>query len=63
MIEPPHGVPDLAPIIEAVAAIDPEIFAIVEQDMYGCRHRPTRSAIAQRTGEHIFACTHFARVH
>ncbi len=25
-----------APIIEAVAASDPEIFAIVEQDMYGC---------------------------
>ncbi len=62
MIEPPHGVPDLAPIIEAVAAIDSEIFAIVEQDMYGCEiDRPF--PIAKRTREHIFGCTHLARVH
>jgi inosose dehydratase len=62
MIEPPHGVPDLAPIIEAVAAIDPDIFAIVEQDMYGCEvDRPF--PIAQRTRQHIFGCTHLARQH
>ena len=61
MIEPPHGVPDLAPIIEAVAAIDPEIFAIVEQDMYGCEiDRPF--PIATRTREHILGCTHLARI-
>jgi inosose dehydratase len=61
MIEPPHGVPDLAPIIEAVARIDPEIFAIVEQDMYGCDvDRPF--PIARRTREHIFGCTHMARI-
>jgi inosose dehydratase len=61
MVEPPFGVPDLAPIIEAVAAIDPEIFAIVEQDMYGCDvDRPL--PIARRTREHIFGCTHLARV-
>ena len=62
MIEPPHGVPDLAPIIEAVAAIDPDIFAIVEQDMYGC-DVDYPFPIAERTREHIFSCTHFARVH
>jgi inosose dehydratase len=62
MVEPPQGVPDLAPIIEAVAAIDSEIFAIVEQDMYGCEvDRPF--PIAKRTREHIFGCTHLARVH
>ncbi|WP_415079048.1 sugar phosphate isomerase/epimerase family protein [Microbacterium sp.] len=62
MIEPPHGVPDLAPIIEAAAAIDPDIFAIVEQDMYGCDlDRPF--PIAKRTREHIFGCTHLARIH
>ncbi|MGI6879023.1 sugar phosphate isomerase/epimerase family protein [Microbacterium sp. gxy059] len=60
MIEPPHGVPDLAPIIEAVATIAPDIFAIVEQDMYGCDvDRPF--PIARRTREHIFGCTHLAR--
>ncbi|MEV7757799.1 sugar phosphate isomerase/epimerase [Microbacterium sp. NPDC089180] len=62
MIEPPHGVPDLAPIIEAVAAIDPDIFAIVEQDMYGC-DVDYPFPIAQRTREHIFGCTHLARIH
>lgn len=62
MIEPPHGVPDLAPVIEAAAAIDPDIFAIVEQDMYGCDvDRPY--PIARRTREHIFGCTHLARIH
>lgn len=62
MIEPPYGVPDFAPIIEAVAAIDPDIFAIVEQDMYGCDvDRPF--PIAKRTREHIFGCTHLARIH
>lgn len=62
MIEPPFGVPDLAPIIEAVAAIDPDIFAIVEQDMYGC-DVDFPFPIAKRTREHIFGCTHLARVH
>ncbi|MCI9889683.1 TIM barrel protein [Micrococcales bacterium 31B] len=61
MIEPPNGVPDLAPIIEATAALDPEIFAIVEQDMYGCSV-DTPFPIAKRTREHIFSCTRMARV-
>lgn len=61
MIEPPNGIPDLAPVIEAVAKIDPDIFAIVEQDMYGCDvDRPF--PIAKRTREHIFGCTHLARI-
>ncbi|WP_120003003.1 sugar phosphate isomerase/epimerase family protein [Nesterenkonia muleiensis] len=61
MIEPRGGVPDLAPIIEAVAKIDPEIFAIVEQDMYGCA-LDYPFPIAKRTREHIFGCTHLARI-
>lgn len=61
MIEPPQGEPDLAPIIEAVAAINPEIFAIVEQDMYGCSV-DTPFPIAKRTREHILGCTHLARL-
>lgn len=59
-IEPPAGVPDLAPIIEAAARISPDIFAIVEQDMYGCDvDRPF--PIAQRTRDHIFSCSHLTR--
>ncbi|APT82027.1 sugar phosphate isomerase/epimerase family protein [Corynebacterium ammoniagenes] len=61
MVEPPHGVPDLAPIIEAVSKIDSGIFAIVEQDMYGC-DVDYPFPIAERTRKHIFGCTHFARI-
>lgn len=61
MVEPPQGVPPLAPIIEKVAALDPNIFGIVEQDMYGCPvDRPF--PIAQRTREHILASTSAARI-
>jgi inosose dehydratase len=61
MVEPPSGVPELGPIIEAVAAIDPGIFAIVEQDMPGI-DIDVPLPIARRTREHIFGCTHLARV-
>ncbi len=61
MIEPPYGVPDLAPIIEAVSKIDSEIFAIVEQDMYGCEV-DYPFPIAERTRKQIFGCTHYARI-
>jgi inosose dehydratase len=60
MVEPPAGIPDFAPIIEAVSAIDPNIFAIVEQDMPGTDiDRPL--GIATRTREHIFGCTPLTR--
>jgi inosose dehydratase len=56
MVEPPHGIPDLAPIIDRVARIDPDIFGIVEQDMYGC---PVDQPypIAARTLRHITAAS------
>jgi inosose dehydratase len=55
------GIPELAPIIEAVAKIDPNVFAIVEQDMYGC-DIDFPFPVAKRTREHIFGCTHAARI-
>jgi inosose dehydratase len=60
MVEPPAGVPDFAPIIEAVSAIDPDIFAIVEQDMPGV-DIDLPVGIAARTREHIFGCTPLTR--
>ncbi|WBQ03851.1 TIM barrel protein [Kribbella sp. CA-293567] len=36
MCEPPLGVPELPPVLEALAGLDAELFAIVEQDMYPC---------------------------
>jgi inosose dehydratase len=60
MVEPPAGIPDFAPIIEAVAAIDPETFAIVEQDMPGV-DIDLPLGIATRTREHIFGCSPLTR--
>ena len=56
-----EGVPELAPIIEKAAEINPEMFAIIEQDMYGCAI-DFPFPIAQRTREHIFSCTQAARI-
>ena len=61
MIEPPNGTPELAPIIDAVADIDPEIFAIVEQDLYPVD--PDKPLpIATRPREHIFATSGRVRI-
>ena len=62
MVEPPTGVPEFAPIIEAVNGIDPNIFAIVEQDLYPV-DIDLPLPIATRTREHIFRSTSRARVH
>ena len=55
MVEPPSGIPDFAPIIDAVNGIDSEIFAIVEQDMPGV-DIDLPAGIATRTRQHIFGC-------
>lgn len=62
MVEPPHGVPELGPIIDAVSSIDPQIFAIVEQDMYPVASFDLPLPVATRTREHILSCTAHARV-
>lgn len=56
MTEPPHGVPDFAPILERVARIDPEIFAIVEQDLYPVTSFDVPLPIATRTRQHLQTC-------
>lgn len=63
MVEPPAGVPVLAPIIEAVAKLDPNIFGIVEQDMFPVESIDLPLGIATRTREHIFATSPYARIH
>lgn len=55
MVEPPNGIPDFAPVIEAALRINPDLFAIVEQDMPGC-DIDVPAGIATRTRQHIFGC-------
>jgi inosose dehydratase len=61
MIEPPGGTPSLGPIIDAVADIDPAIFAIVEQDLYPV-DPDVPLPIATRTRQHLFASTRRVRI-
>ena len=56
------GMPEFAPILELAAEIDPQMFAIVEQDMYGC-DVDFPFPVAQRTRSHIAGCTAAARFH
>ncbi|HET7475078.1 MAG TPA: TIM barrel protein [Dermatophilaceae bacterium] len=55
MIEPPLGVPDMPPILDALARLDVEILAIVEQDMYPCEP-DTPGPIAARTFRYLTTC-------
>jgi inosose dehydratase len=53
MCEPPNGVPEMAPILEALSALDHvELFAIVEQDLYPCAP-DVPLPIATRTLEYL----------
>ncbi|MGB3764019.1 MAG: TIM barrel protein [Ornithinimicrobium sp.] len=55
MCEPPQGIPEMAPILDALAALDHvELFAIVEQDLYPCPV-DVPLPIAARTLEHLRA--------
>lgn len=56
MCEPPRGVPEMPPILEALAKLEhAELFAIVEQDMYPCP--PDQPLpIATRTLEYLQGC-------
>ena len=55
MCEPPNGVPELAPIIEATADLDAAMFAIVEQDLYPCDN-DVPLPIARRTRQYLTRC-------
>ena len=55
MVEPPLGEPDMPSLIAALAALDRELYCIVEQDMYPCE--PDRPLpIAKRTQTYLATC-------
>ncbi len=56
MCEPPRGVPEMPPILEALAELDHvELFAIVEQDLYPCAP-DVPLPIATRTLDYLRSC-------
>ena len=55
MVEPPLGEPDMPSLIDALGALDRELYCIVEQDMYPCDFdRPLPIAI--RTQQYFKTC-------
>lgn len=55
MCEPPHGIPEMPPLLAALEKLDVDIFAIVEQDMYPCE-QDAPFPIADRTRQYFNSC-------
>jgi len=56
MIEPPLGVPDMPPLLEAVAGLGRDIEGIIEHDLYPCAP-DLPLPIAQRTKSYLSSCS------
>jgi inosose dehydratase len=56
MIEPPLGVPDMPPLLEAVAGLDRDIEGIIEHDLYPCTP-DLPLPIAKRTKAYLTSCS------
>lgn len=55
MCEPPFGIPEMPPLLDALAAIDTDLFTIVEQDLYPVEpHIPL--PIGARTAGYFAGC-------
>jgi inosose dehydratase len=55
MVEPPQGVPDYPPLLDAIEELGLDVFAIVEHDLYPCPP-DVPLPIAQRTHHYIAGC-------
>lgn len=55
MIEPPLGIPELAPLLAEIDKLGVDMFAIVEQDMYPCEF-DAPLPIATRTRNYLGSC-------
>jgi inosose dehydratase len=56
MIEPPLGVPEMAPLLEAVSALDRDVDGIIEHDLYPCSP-DLPLPIAKRTKAYLSSCS------
>ena len=55
MVEPPHGVPEFPPLLDALSKLEVEVFAIVEQDLFPCGP-DVPLPIARRTRSYLSSC-------
>jgi inosose dehydratase len=56
MIEPPAGVPEMGPVLDAVAELDREVSGIIEHDLYPCPPE-VPLPIARRTRTYLASCS------
>ena len=56
MIEPPLGLPDMPPVLEALEGLDREIKGIIEHDLYPCAS-DIPLPIAKRTKAYLSSCS------
>jgi inosose dehydratase len=56
MIEPPLGVPEMPPLLDAVGKLDREIYGIIEHDLYPCPP-DLPLPIAKRTRSYLSSCS------
>jgi len=56
MIEPPLGVPEMGPLLDAVAGLGCDVDAIIEHDLYPCAPE-VPLAIAKRTKTYLSSCS------
>ena len=55
MVEPPYGEPDMPSLLAALAALDRDIFAVIEQDLYPVEP-DIPLPIAARTAGYFVGC-------
>jgi inosose dehydratase len=55
MVEPPYGLPEMPPLLDALAALDRDVFCVIEQDLYPVEP-DVPLPIAARTAGYFVAC-------
>jgi inosose dehydratase len=55
MVEPPYGIPEMPPLLDALGRLDKDLFAVIEQDLYPVEP-DVPLPIAARTAGYFVAC-------
>ena len=56
MVEPPLGVPEMGPLLDALAGLDRDLQGIIEHDLYPCAP-DLPLPIAKRTRTYLASCS------